>query len=313
MEQNNLSMKAAICTQYGPPEVLEIRDIEKPTPKDKEILVKVMASAVNSADVRIRGLVVEGFMKMIMRLVLGFKGPRKKVLGTVFSGVVEKIGKEVASFKVGDEVFGSTGFQLNAHAEYLTIAESGPVSLKPANASFEEAAAIAFGGQTAIYFLHKAKIRKQNNTKILIYGATGSVGTAAVQIAQSYQADITAVCSSSGESLVHRLGVKKIIKYDQEDFTKHPEKFDIIFDAVGKTSKKQCKQLLNSGGQFFTVGGMDVADEQKAYLDILRKLFEEGHYQATIDRVFRLDEVVEAHRYVDTGRKKGNVVLQIAE
>jgi len=305
-------MSAVVCPKYGPPEVLEIREIARPVPKDGEILVRIMATPVNSADVRIRGLVVAGFMRIVMRLVLGFNKPRNSVLGTVFSGRVEQTGKRVNQFKVGDEVFGTTGFQLGANAEYLVVPEKGCVTHKPVNASFIEAAALPFGGQTAIYFLEKAKIAERSNPRVLIYGATGSVGTAALQIARHYQATVTAVCSTSGSSLVEELGVADIVLYDQEDFTKRPDTFDIIFDAVGKTTKQQCKHLLNPGGRFVTVDGLDVAAEKKEYLEFLRKLFENNEYDAVIDKVFPLAEVVAAHRYVDTGRKKGNVVLVVA-
>ncbi len=304
-------MRAVICTKYGPPEVLEIRRVQKPFPKDNEMLVKVMASSVNSGDVRVRGLVVEGFLKIVMRFVLGFSKPRKPILGTVFSGVIEKAGKNVTSFNAGDEVWGTTGFQFGTYAEYITVSEKSVIAMKPSNASFEEAAAIPFGGLTAIYFFEKAKIERDTNPKVLIYGATGSVGTAAVQIAKNFSASVTAVCSESGQALVKDLGADKIIIYGQEDFTTTPDRFDIIFDAVGKTTKKQCAHLINQGGKYLTVAGLDVAAERKENLELLRSLYEKGKYKATIDRVYPMDEIIEAHRYVDTGRKKGNVVLKM--
>lgn len=306
-------MKAVICTKYGPPEVLRIDRVQKPVPKDNEMLVKIMASSVNSGDVRVRGLAVEGFLKIVMRFVLGFSKPRKPILGTVFSGIIEQVGKSVKDFKIGDEVFGITGFMFGTYAEYITVSDKSIVTKKPSNATFEEAAAIPFGGQTAIYFLEKAKIAEKTTPKILIYGATGSVGTAAIQIAKHYNAEVTAVCSENGQHLVKELGADKIILYNKEDFTKSPEKFDIVFDAVGKTSKKQCVHLTNKGGNYMTVGGLDVAAERKEQLELLRKLFEKGKYKATIDRTYSIDEIIDAHRYVDTGRKKGNVVLKIAE
>jgi NADPH:quinone reductase-like Zn-dependent oxidoreductase len=307
-------MKAVICTKYGTPEVLKIVEIEKPTPKDNEVLIKIVASAVNSGDVRVRGLVVTGFLKVVMRFVLGFNKPRKPILGTVFSGVIEQTGKNVKGFVNGVEVFGLTGFKFGAHAEYITLSGKSVIAKKPVNATFEEAAAILFGGQTAVYFLEeKAKISEKENPKILIYGATGSVGTAAIQIAKFYNTQITVVCSEAGENLVKELGVDDIVFYEKEDFTKRTEKFDIIFDAVGKTSKKQCAPLLNDKGYYGTVGGLEVAAERIEQLEFLRKLFENGKYKATIDRVYSIDEIVDAYRYVDTSRKKGNVVLKIAE
>lgn len=305
-------MKAAICTKYGPPEVLDITMVEKPVPKDNEILVKIIASAVNSGDVRVRGLVVEGFLRIIMRLVLGFTKPRKPILGTVFAGIVEQVGKNVNNFKIGDEVYGLTGFRFGTYAEYICVSDKSVITQKPSNATFEEAAAICFGGQTAYYFLEKAKISTKRNLKVLIYGATGAVGTAAVQIAKYHHAQVTAICSTNGEELVKELGADSIIFYDQEDYTKISEQFDIIFDAVGKISKKQCAHLLNKKGVFISVASLDTASEEIKQLVFLRELFEQGKYKATIDKIYTIDEIVEAHRYVDTGRKKGNVVLKIA-
>ena len=305
-------MKAVICPQYGPPEVLVIKDIPKPSPKKNEVLVKIVASSLNTGDVRIRGLRVEGFMKFVMRIMLGFTKPRRPILGTVFSGIVEQLGEAVTRFKVGDEVYGTTGLKQGCHAEYLCISENKVITNKPENASFEEAAAIPFGGQTAIYFLRKGKIVEINNPQVLIYGATGSVGTAAVQIAKHYGATVTAVCSSKGKELGQALGADNIILYDQEDFTKVSDKFDIILDAVGKTNKKQCKPLLKPNGKFFTVEGTDISSERTEYLEFLHQLFETKNYNAIIDKVYPMAQVVEAHKYVDTGRKKGNVVLKIS-
>lgn len=305
-------MKAVICTKYGPPEVLHITMVEKPVPKDNEILVKIIASAVNSGDVRVRGLVVEGFMKIVMRLVLGFTKPRKAILGTVFSGIVEQVGGSVSNFKIGDEVYGITGFNFGTYAEYISVSDKSVITKKPSNATFEEAAAICFGGQTAYYFLEKAKISEKRNLKVLIYGATGAVGSAAVQIAKYHHAQVTAICSTNGKELVKELGADHIILYDKEDYTKISERFDIIFDAVGKITKKQCAHLLNNEGIFKSVEGFDVASDEIKQLVFLRELFEQGKYKATIDKIYSIDEIVEAHRYVDTGRKKWNVVLRIA-
>lgn len=304
-------MKAIICTGYGPPEVLRVEEVPKPTPKKNEILVRIMASAVNSGDVRVRGLDVNGFMKLIMQLVLGISKPRKPILGTVFSGVVEEIGAQVTSFEVGDSVFGMTGFKFGAHAEYITVHQNSNVILKPHNASFEESAAIIFGGQTAIHFLNEAKLSDRPGTKILIIGATGAVGTAAIQIASYYKADITVVCSSDGQPLVHDLGVKKVILYDKQDLRNHAETYDVVFDAIGKSSKKSYKHLLSKNGIYKSVSS-GYASETIQQLQLLKELFEKGVYKATIDKTYEMDEIIEAHRYVDTGRKKGNVVLKIS-
>lgn len=305
-------MKAVICTKYGTPEVLQIQEVSKPIPKDNEILVRIIVTSVNSGDVRVRSLDVKGFMKVIMRLVLGISKPRKPILGTVFSGVIETVGDKVSKFKVGDKVFGMTGFKFGTYAEYIAVNQNSTVTEMPSNATFEEAAAIVFGGQTAIYFLEKAKIPEKSNPKILIIGATGSVGTAAIQIAKHHNADITAVCSSQGQQLVVELGVTKIILYDKEDFTKQTEKFDVIFDAVGKSNRKQCEKLLNGNGFYKSVSS-GYASETIQQLQLLKELFEKGALKAVIDKTFQMDEILEAHRYVDTGRKKGNVVLKISE
>lgn len=305
-------MKAVICTQYGTPEVLQLQEVSKPIPKESQILVKIVATTVNSGDVRIRSFDVKGVLKVIMRLVLGTSKPRKPILGTVFSGIVETAGKKVSKFKVGDKVFGMTGFKFGTYAEYITVNQNSKVIEMPINATFEEAVAVIFGGQTAISFLDKAKISEFKNAKILIIGATGSVGTAAIQIAKYHHADITAVCSSEGQKLVNELGIKKVIPYDREDFTTSTEKFDIIFDAVGKSSKKQCSNLLKEYGIYISVRS-GYASETIHQLKLLKELLEKGMFKAVIDKTFPLMKVVEAHRYVGMGRKKGNVVLRISE
>jgi len=305
-------MKAVICTNYGPPEVLQIQEVPKPLPNDNQILVKIIATAINSGDVRVRSFDVKGFMKVIMRLVLGISKPRKPILGTVFSGVVESIGDTVSKFKIGDKVFGMTGYKFGTYAEYIAVNQNSNVLEMPKNSTYEEAAAIIFGGQTAIHFLNKVKIAKKLNQKILIIGATGSVGIAAIQIAKHHNANVTAVCSSNGHKLVSELGVKNIVLYDKEDFTKQTEKFEIIFDAVGKSNKNQCKNLLSENGVFVSVSS-GYASETIQQLQLLKDLFEKGAFKATIDKIFPMDKIVDAHRYVDTGRKKGNVVIKISQ
>ena len=304
-------MKAVVCTKYGTPEVLQIQNVFKPIPKNSHILVKIVATAVNSGDARVRSLDVKGFLKFVMRLVLGISKPRKSILGTVFSGVVETVGDKVSKFKIGDKVFGMTGYNFGTYAEYISVNQNSNVIEMPKNATFEEASAIIFGGHTAIYFLDKAKIDDKPSKKILIIGVTGSVGSAAIQIAKHYNADVTAVCSSKGQKLADELGASKIILYDKEDFTKQTEKFDLIFDAVGKFNKKQCKILLNKNGVYKSVTGY--ASETIQQLHLLKELFEKGELKAVIDKTFLMEEIIVAHRYVDTGRKKGNVVLKISE
>lgn len=303
-------MKAAICTKYGSSEVILIQDVSKPIPAKHQILIKVMATAVNSGDVRTRSLDAKGILKFLMRIVLGWSKPRKPVLGTVFAGIVESVGSDVSKFKVGDKVFGMTGFQFGTHAEFVVVNKKSHVLTMPTNATSEEAAAIIFGWQTAIHYLQKAKISQRYKPKVMILGSTGSVGVAALQIAKYYKAEVTAVCSSQGEKLVKELGADNIILYDKDDIAQCTEKFDIVFDAVGKYTKNQCRSFLNEGGAFVSVN-KGYATESLQQLQLLKDLFEQGHLKAVIDKTFSLDEISAAHSYVDTGRKKGNIVLRI--
>lgn len=307
-------MKAYICEKYGPPEVLKLAEVEKPKPGKNEVLIKVKATAVNSGDVRIRALRVDdgvmgSFAKIMVRIVIGFKGPRNKVLGAVLSGEVTEIGDEVDKFKVGDEVFAMTGMKFGGFGEYATLSQDKGISLKPKESSFEEASAIAFGGTTALYFLHKAGIAESK--KVLIYGSTGAVGTSAVQIAKSEGADVTAVSGSDGIELTKSLGADKVYNYKEQDISELNEQFDIIFDAVGKLPKNRCKDILKEDGSYVTVGGLDVAKEAQSDMKRLADMFDEGQLKAVIDKTFSFDEMVEAHRYVDTGHKKGNVVVTV--
>ncbi|KQC02843.1 NADPH:quinone reductase [Pedobacter sp. Hv1] len=306
-------MKAAICSQYGPPEVLQLQEVAMPLCKDNEILVKIMATAVNSGDVRVRGLVVSGFLKIVMRLVLGFFKPRRPILGTVYAGIVVETGKNISQFKVDEKVFGITGFKFGTYAEYISVNEKSIVTHMPINASFEAAASLPFGWHTAIHFLERAGIENVKKPKVLIYGSTGSVGVAAVQLANYFNVALTVVCSSEGRELMRNLGVDNVICYDLQDFTQTPQKFDIIFDAVGKTSKPVCKHLLNTGGNFVTVGGLDMATEKVIHLQFIRQLFEKRKCRAIIDRVYPFSDIVAAHAYVDAGRKKGDVVVTMCE
>lgn len=304
-------MKAFVCEGYGAPEVLVIKNVEKPQPKDNEVLIAVKATTVNSGDVRIRGLAVEGFLRVIMRLVLGIKRPRKPILGTIVAGIVEKVGKNVTLFAPGDEVCGSTGFSFGAYAQYAVIAENSTIIHKPLTASFEQTAAILFGGMSAHYFLHKAGIDVKKNQNILIYGASGSVGIAAVGIAKYYDAHITAVCSENGADMVKKNGADEIVFYTHKKIQQMQGQYDCIFDAVGKITKKQCKHILKQDGVFCTVGGLEIAKETKEQLLFLKKLYEMSSIKPNIDKIFEFDEMIEAHRYVDTGRKKGNVVVKV--
>lgn len=304
-------MKAALCTAYGGPEVLKIAEVPKPQPKSHELLIAVKATAVNSGDVRVRGLVVEGIMKVMMRLAIGINKPRNPILGTVFAGQVEAIGPQVKSYKVGDQVFGMTGFKFGAHAEYLCISEKGNLYSMPTETSYEEAVSFIFGGQTVIHFFDKMQIFNRKNPSILILGSTGSVGCAAVQLARYYGADVIAVCGEKGKALMKKLQVEKVITYDSDGLQNIHQRFDFIFDAVGKYSKKDCQKWLKEGGVFKTVGGFEVASESVAQLVLLHQLIKSKEIIPVIDQVFSLDQIVEAHRYVDTGRKKGDVVIRL--
>ncbi|WP_337872823.1 NAD(P)-dependent alcohol dehydrogenase [Ignavibacterium sp.] len=309
-------MKAVICTKYGPPEVLQIMEIAKPFPGPNELLVKILATTVHIGDTKIRrlepglGKFKDFFIKPLMRLVIGFNGPRKKILGMEFSGEVEAVGKDVTHFKVGDPVFASTEFKFGTYAQYLCINENGVVAIRPTNMTHEEAAPVSNGGITALIHLRKSNIRE--GQKVLIYGASGSVGTYAIQIAKNYGAEVTAVCSTSNLQLVKSLGADKVIDYTKEDFTQNGESYDVIYDAVGKIEPIKRKISLNKMGRYLNVFSASGNIKLKAEdLYHLKELCESGKLKTVIDRVYPLEEIVEAHRYVDKGHKKGNVVIKI--
>lgn len=309
-------MKAVICTKYGPPEVLQIKEVEKPLPKANELLVKIFATTAHIGDTKIRrfepglGPVKDFFFKPIMRFILGFTGPRNKILGMELSGEIEAIGKDVTRFNVGDPIFASTGFRFGTYAQYCCIPENGILAIKPDNMTHEEAAPVSNGGITALIHLRKANIRE--GQKVLIYGASGSVGTYAIQIAKYFGAEVTAVCSTSNLELVKSLGADKVIDYTKEDFTKNEETYDVIFDAVGKIESRKRKISLTGSGQYINVLGMSGNIKiQVKDLYSLKELCENGKLRTVIDRYYSLEEIVEAHRYVDKGHKKGNVVITI--
>lgn len=305
-------MKASVYTQYGPPEVLQFVDIPKPTPRDHEVLVKVRATTVTIGDTIMRSFKlpnITGWQKLMARLILGWHKPRRHILGMELAGEIEAIGRKVTRFKTGDVVFAST-FDVNfgGHAEYKCLPEKGVIAIKPVNLTYEEAAAIPGGGQTAWNCLQKGKI--QPGQKILIYGASGAVGTFAVQLAsRHFGADVTGVCSGANFELVKSLGARQVIDYTRQDFTQSGETYEVVFDAVGKLSPAQCKKTLKPGGVYINVHADSNGGEKVEYMLILKELIESGKIKPIIDRVYPFDQIVEAHRYVEQGHKKGNVAI----
>ncbi len=323
-------MKAAVYERYGPPGVVTIKDVEKPAIKDNEILIRIRATTVSSGDWRVRSLDMPAGMSLLARPFLGVFGPRQPILGSELAGDVEAVGPAVTKFKLGDAVFAFPGSKLGCHAEYRAMPEDGAIAPKPTTMSYEDAAALSFGGMTALdYLMTKGKMRR--GEKVLVVGASGAVGSAAVQIARNFGAEVTGVCSTANLDLVRSLGADKVIDYTNEDFTANGETYDIILSSAGTTSFSRCKHALKEGGRLLMVlaGLPDLiqipwaalssskrivagpAAEKPDDLRIIKQLAESGAFRPAIDRQYPLDRIVEAHAYVDAGHKKGSVVVTV--
>jgi NADPH:quinone reductase-like Zn-dependent oxidoreductase len=299
-------MKAIVYSKYGSPDVLQLKEVEKPAPKEDEVLIRVHAATVTRGDIMLRKL--HPLLFLPLRL---FGVRRKKIPGHELAGFIESAGKSVKRFKAGDQVFGTTtGLSVGANAEYICLPEewsSGVLAIKPANMSYEEAAAVPVGGMTALYILKKGDI--QGGQKVLIYGASGSVGIYAIQLAKHFGAEVTGICSTTSIEMVKNLGADKVIDYTKEDFTKSIQTYDVIFDAVGKTSASNSKRSLKKNGIYLSIRSS--TSEKTENLLFIKELIEAGKIKAVIERCYPLAQTAEAHRYVEAGHKKGNVVITI--
>lgn len=325
-------MKAVVCTKYGPPEVLQLIEIEKPVPKDNEVQIKIHATTVSAADYRVRSFKVPVSFWIPARLMLGLRKPRKFILGMELSGEIETVGKDVTTFKKGDQVFAATLQTFGAYAEYICLPEDGPIAIKPTNITFEEAAAIPIGARTALHYLKKIGNVKPEQ-KVLIYGASGSVGTYAVQLAKYFGAEVTGVCSTANLDLVKSLGADRVIDYTKHNFIENFETYDIIFVTIDKLPFSACKKVLSKKGIYLNIArpipslqmiwtsltssnkvvvGKNSPESAEALI-ILKKIIEKEQLKPVIDKIFTLHQIVEAHKYVDRGHKKGNVVIVVNE
>lgn len=302
-------MKAIVANRYGGPDVLQLKEVEKPTPKENELLIKVRATSVTAGDFRMRSFTVPPLLWLPARLTLGLTKPKQPIYGMELAGDVEAVGKNVTRFQVGDAVFASTlAANFGAYAEYKAFPESGMVALKPGNMSYEEATAVPIGATTALRLLRKGQL--QRGQKVLIYGASGSVGTYAIQLARYFGANVTGVCSTANLEMVKSLGADHVIDYTKEEISSGADRYDIIYDTVAKLPRRTAVKALTPGGSFVTMARMD-SKESLENLLFIRDLIEAGEIKAVIDRCYPLAQMVEAHRYVDAGHKKGNVVISV--
>jgi len=305
-------VKAVVCTRYGPPEVLRVEELATPVPRKNQVRIRILATAVTSSDSYVRGLRLSPAYRLMARLALGWNAPRQPVLGMVLSGEVDSVGPDATSFEVGERVFGFNRHRFGTYAQYVCWPEDGLLATRPANLSDEEPAAIPYGGLLALHFLRKADVRA--GQRVLIYGASGAVGTSAVQLARHFGAQVTGVCSTANVDLVASLGATTVIDYTSEDFTDRAERYDLIFDAVGKNKSaaalRRCRQVLAPGGACVSVDD-GTPKLRREDLVLLGELATTGEIRPVIDRTYALDDIVDAHRYVDNGHKRGNVVITV--
>jgi NADPH:quinone reductase-like Zn-dependent oxidoreductase len=308
-ELGGIPVKTIVYTKSGSPDVLQLVELEKPTPKDDELLIRVHATTVTSGDCNLRSFRFPALFWLLMRIMYGVRKPKRPIPGSELAGEIEAVGKDVERFEEGDQVFGSTGMSFGANAEYVCMPEEGVVAIKPINMTDEEAAAVPFGALTALFFL-RDEGHIQSGQRVLVNGASGGVGTFAVQLAKYFGAQVTGVCSTTNLELVRSLGADRVIDYTQEDFTQGGGPYDLIFDAVGKTSKSNCEKVLAPNGSFVTTK-TGLTEDSKEDLIFLKELIEAGEIRSVIDRRYPLEQTAEAHRYVEKGHKKGSVVITV--
>lgn len=307
-------MKAVLCTAWGPPEVLRLADVERPAPRKGQVCIRIVATSVTASDCIARRLAAPRRYRLLAQALLGVKRPRRPIFGMVLAGEIESVGRNVSSFKPGDQVFGLSQWKAGCYAEYVCWSAGAMVTTRPANLSYDEAAALPYGGLLALYLLKRASIQK--GERVLVYGASGAIGTATVQLAKHFGASVTGVCSTRNVALVESLGADRVVDYTREDFTTSGERYDVILDAVGR--RKSAKALLHAASVLAPGGRVLSIDDKYPRLRgedllLIKRLAESGELKPVIDRTYRLDEIVEAHRYVEEGHKRGNVIVTVGQ